>query len=493
MIIQLLSLICVIRINPILCFDCETKHFNNPNGGYISSPNFPEANPDGPFNCTYIITNTNGGLVLLEFTDDITHRQFSSDYGCRERLSFSERNSESGEVYYITFRCYLSIVLNGNYQASTLFDTLIVKYEVTDTNLLGIPGFKARYYMVERDEFLFYQIDRYRRGRHEFFKVPYRWKPKGDLSSNPDDNRQILYSAVASAAPNHHVSLDFENINEDMGDNSVIEVHDGMTSESPLIARWTVGSDVRTVFSTAEYLYFSIRLEYDQSFTFSYVSFLTTGGDCPDGYYKCATNDRCIGTSGVCDGYNHCGDNSDEIHPSLNCSKVYPCLNGGSPWTDFGGQSSCSNCKDGYVGRFCEYGTKVAPASCKLDCKNGGTCERYVCRCRDGYIGVLCELRDENYIPPPTPPPFRLSKKVKTFLIIFIPVLVFFFIVGGGTLYLARRMSHRRSSYTPPMVTVPAVTYDGNCQTVTTVGVSDNPPNYDDAVRNVDCSDNANI
>ncbi|XP_077978383.1 uncharacterized protein LOC144433865 [Glandiceps talaboti] len=114
-------------------------------------------------------------------------------------------------------------------------------------------------------------------------------------------------------------------------------------------------------------------------------------GVCKDGYYRCVGSDRCIGISAVCDGYNHCGDNSDEIHSGLNCTLKdqcegeFSCRHGSVCKFEY--DSLICMCGYGYRGERCEYSVQ----GCSMECLNGGTCIAHVCNCADDYYGDRCQ------------------------------------------------------------------------------------------------------
>ncbi|XP_077982362.1 uncharacterized protein LOC144437309 [Glandiceps talaboti] len=369
-------------------YECGTHYFDAEIGGYIQSPNFPQPYPDGPYNCTYIITNKNGGNVKLEFSDCISHYMFSYQYYCREHLWIYERDEN---VTDHTLEGYCASFLPIFHRSTT--NTIVVRFEITQTNLFKLPGFKAKYSSIPRDadSSNWYEtgyIDSYGR---DFYDKPYLlhpWRTENLTSVDID---------VIKAAPGHRIALVIGPFHEETGD-IIMEVRDGLTSESPLIQRWTSVPNVTTVFTRqSEYLYYSLRMNESQSVPISYVSFITTSGPCPIGYYKCASNNMCIGTSAVCDGYNHCGDNSDEVHPSLNCSLPITCE---YPFPCYNDAWSCSlsypgvycSCKHGYKGDKCEY--KVE--GCPFSCLNGGKCIQYACDCgQTNRHGDLCELEYE--------------------------------------------------------------------------------------------------
>ncbi|XP_070559650.1 uncharacterized protein [Ptychodera flava] len=371
--------------NCVYSYECEMIHIHGGNDGYITSPNFPEAFPDGPYNCTYMIMNLGGG-VLMEFTDFLSHEQYnSSEYKCRERLLvYADGNLRSDNVAQ-------SCASTLTYFAS-IGDTIILIYEVTSVNLFGISGFKAKYSMMSSDQT---QLKgQTSSGLVSRYVRPYQ---PGDLSFYmTDPSLTYTVTRVVETTPGHRIAYSFDQFPDDI-DTFTIEVRDGKTSESPLIAQWSDATDVTNVYSDSNALYirFNVDLLAFQPFLpGSYVSFVpVTNRICPDGYYKCTIGNRCIGVSALCDEYDHCGDNSDESSPDLSCLQkedcdgVFQCRNGGvcHPEFDF-----CS-CENGFQGERCEFSME----GCPIECMNGGSCSAHVCQCDVGYYGEQCQYEHE--------------------------------------------------------------------------------------------------
>ncbi|XP_070558949.1 uncharacterized protein [Ptychodera flava] len=206
------------------------------------------------------------------------------------------------------------------------------------------------------------------------------------------ENKTTINVDVVKAAPGHQLSLAPPRVPDHNITHPIsLEIRDGITSQAPLLRQVTNLTDLTTVFSTSGYLHITLTMDslyHDYSDT--WVSILRSRQRCPTGYYKCASSDVCVGISAVCDGYDHCGDNSDEIHSSLNCSKNGQCSSG----PPYGCLSERADCYDSYrykVFCYCEYGysgdkCEYEIQGCDWQCQHDGTCIDYIDVTVDLYL-----------------------------------------------------------------------------------------------------------
>ncbi|XP_070559716.1 uncharacterized protein [Ptychodera flava] len=452
---------------------CQTVEAIAEDGGAIMAPNFPDPYPDGPYNCTYVITSNNGSGVLLELTDVLPQYQLNLRRSCGQTIFIYERRGNGVDTQINSV--YSSF--HEMYHASTT-DTMVIRYEVQCPNLFQLSGFKAKYSAISIYEAT--NLGEYHTGSVVFETYPVDINIGGYEEYGGGINKTYKTVRVIKAAPDHIVAFAFGHFRNTTGD-IILEVRDGMTSESPLLELWTDPMEAKTVFSSSNYLYFVVTMK-GYNIPKSYVSALPSTGPCPVGYYKCATTDYCVGISSVCDGYNHCDDYSDEVYPSLNCinpdtcgQHPFPCVNGTCVGDDY--YPRCA-CQSGYRGFRCEYKIEGCPA-----CLNGGTCKDYWCYCPYAYRGYTCEI--ERECDPPCqnggtcdlsssynlchcPPGFygrsceneesnrdksdenSKGKNIKVFLSIFLPILGVFIIGSVLVLCLARKQSKSRGSLNIP-------------------------------------------
>ncbi|CAG5135703.1 unnamed protein product, partial [Candidula unifasciata] len=110
------------------------------------------------------------------------------------------------------------------------------------------------------------------------------------------------------------------------GRKNSLEIRKGVSSEAPLLARYTARNltDISLAYTSQEGLYLRLRGGYYStdklSFTYTAVKNVTGDGEgCPGYFDFLCRNLLCIDQELMCDGVDHCGDNSDE-HPSVDCS-----------------------------------------------------------------------------------------------------------------------------------------------------------------------------
>ncbi|CAL1538167.1 unnamed protein product, partial [Lymnaea stagnalis] len=109
------------------------------------------------------------------------------------------------------------------------------------------------------------------------------------------------------------------------GKKNTLEIRNGVSSEAPLIARYTARNltDIPASITSQLGLYIRLRggfFSTDKlSFMYTAVKNVTEDGNgCPGFYFLCR-NLLCIDNDLTCDSVDHCGDGSDE-RPTLDCS-----------------------------------------------------------------------------------------------------------------------------------------------------------------------------
>ena len=211
---------------------------------------------------------------------------------------------------------------------------------------------------------------------------------------------------------NHRVLVGIQEMFvHDNGEDS-LEIRDGPTSEGALLVhlRSPVAiSDTHHYQSRSDTIYVRLRaqLYYNDKVIGTFVAATNSddAGNCPDGYFRCQHGD-CIVGNVVCDGFDHCGDQSDEkgchVTPTISNPDPAPgepfdcsqCRNGATCVPDL---NMCS-CPEGYSGSYCE--NPDERFECE-ECQNGATCTvsdngRVGCICPPGYYGTYCELLEER-------------------------------------------------------------------------------------------------
>ncbi|KAK0049797.1 hypothetical protein Bpfe_020818, partial [Biomphalaria pfeifferi] len=110
------------------------------------------------------------------------------------------------------------------------------------------------------------------------------------------------------------------------GKRNNLEIRNGVTSEAPLVARYTARNltDIPSPIWSRTGLYIRLRGGFFRtdklSFTFTAVKNVTGDGEgCPGYFDFLCRNLLCIDQELLCDGLDHCGDGSDES-PAVDCS-----------------------------------------------------------------------------------------------------------------------------------------------------------------------------
>ncbi|GFO30443.1 low-density lipoprotein receptor-related protein [Plakobranchus ocellatus] len=105
-----------------------------------------------------------------------------------------------------------------------------------------------------------------------------------------------------------------------------LEIRRGVTSQAPLLARYTAKNvtDINVTFVSTSGLYIRLRGGFYStdklSFLFTAVKNVTKGGNgCPGYFDFMCENLYCIEHNLVCDGVDHCSDGSDEA-PAVDCT-----------------------------------------------------------------------------------------------------------------------------------------------------------------------------
>ena len=73
----------------------------------------------------------------------------------------------------------------------------------------------------------------------------------------------------------------------------------------------TIGCNGKKIELMYKYYLYYYKNEYHNTTTYR-LCFIMLLGECPMNHFNC-TNNRCVSHSGVCNGHNDCGDNSDEV------------------------------------------------------------------------------------------------------------------------------------------------------------------------------------
>ncbi|XP_077868616.1 uncharacterized protein LOC144359236 [Saccoglossus kowalevskii] len=203
-----------------------------------------------------------------------------------------------------------------------------VTFQVTDENLYELPGFRAKYYMVSSNYSLMFQLN----GTIDMTVSPYQKRNHNyDVILPPEENYTSTIIRLVKSFPGFQVAWSFSGLEQ-----------------------WA-------------------------------------SHPCPVGFFQCVQSGYCIGSSAVCDGTDHCGDNSDETAPYCGndlidtCYGDLPCI---GDQVSYECEYDYCFCKLGYEGRKCEYRN----FGCKFLCQNGGNCSGYACECPTGSHGDKCEI-----------------------------------------------------------------------------------------------------
>ncbi|XP_070559858.1 uncharacterized protein [Ptychodera flava] len=315
----------------------------------LTSPNFPEAFPDGEYNCTYFIRNVAGGALKLVFTDFLLEA-FSHDPGeCGNRIVFEDSTGHT-----------LQFCGNGRPPAMKSFSDTIVFRFMALGNEAKAAGFRL-------------SVN---------FDNSHIWpdRPLVESDIKQDTAGCLAFIGTYGTRGNHvditwivvgpkgsKVSLRIDNLTLEYADDShnALYILDGVTSVSRTIASLNIGDfrrDPGSVYdsrSNAMYIRLTCRIAEQDMLIATYVDYVNVDpyrGECPQhegvNFFKCL-NTRCIDESLVCDNKDHCFDNSDEIGCEMNCR-----YNGG--------------------------------------CTNGGTCDNTTgrCDCIPGFYGDRCDIHD---------------------------------------------------------------------------------------------------
>ncbi|XP_077869440.1 uncharacterized protein LOC102807984 [Saccoglossus kowalevskii] len=386
----------------------------------ITSPNFPEPYPtDDEFDCTYHIQNVAGGHVRLIFDDFLLS---SGDFITIRDEWFSRFEFTEDERPF-------SIVSRNSF--------LIVKFK-SKGNSNKATGYKARYTFTE---------DRLDWSEKPFVRQSVLAHPSSIFIASNPCQRPIHtdYIWILRGFEDMGLAIGIEEMffhaDENGRGGTTLQIHDGPTSEAPLIAEIRrPGADFQQhrSISRSSTVYVRLRSEMyhgDKLLgTFASITQPDDTGRCPDDFFRC-DDGSCIYHDVVCDGLNQCGDHSDEneckdkeqttpSHESYcdrcvhhrqcfedrmlcDCEDGYhgnycqyeddlvytcdQCQNGAHCRINIDGSLECQ-CQRGYYGTYCEY---LQEDKCRFECYNGKCTDEGECKCHKGYYGNMCENEEE--------------------------------------------------------------------------------------------------
>ncbi|XP_072026468.1 uncharacterized protein [Amphiura filiformis] len=404
----MIVIVCVIVIGfifNVISQDCGQLYFNgtfttHPDGGIIRMPELLSSDlislTDIPHTCTFILRNLNTkGQIKLLFDDFLMYGGNATSPTCDWPINQDQLEIYDGEhskALPLFDSCFTrhkrppALMSSGN--------TMRIEYQHWG-RFPGYPAFKVHYYFVDepiwRDKPNVETYTRFENGDSSLSRV-----------LSVDLALDVVWLLVAP--PTNHVFLRLETVQfhgVSWDPNISFQVHDGLTSDSQLVHKFSKISTFSTlsISSSKNALYLrwqSIPLNSGSLTVAGLYVFYT---DIVDGKvedcegFACELTRRCIPSLYECDTIDHCGDNADENYCQACDENVY-CFNGGVCVPKSAGDYQCK-CQQGYSGKFCEKDESECPDTY---CNNGGDCRLipnthdFSCHCRHGYTGTQCQI-----------------------------------------------------------------------------------------------------
>ncbi|XP_072026838.1 uncharacterized protein [Amphiura filiformis] len=355
---------------------------------------------------TYLLRHLNStGHIRLAF-DDFFLDSSSLSEDCNGAQSFIRILDGGQSETYCSYHRPPSLISYTNHIKVEFHVIRDQKYQTKynkDQPVKTYGVFKANYAFVSEEEYRRF----YRRLSERCDELTTLQVAKsGFIFANvmDEDIPCVDYIWYIKSQEKQHILLNFLAVQ--MDSLSFMEVYDGLSSDSPLLAKISINQSFHQ-FVISSQSYVSIRWKGIPSDK-DRITILYTNVDkwdkqvnCVDNSFPCPKDGKCISRDYMCDGNVNCSDGSDEDerfchNPALLAGCA--CRNGAT--CQLVGTNFKCKCPDNYSGENCEdYMERrkhVQAVISRCNCKNGGTCTPtssgfgFVCNCPPGYGGYDC-------------------------------------------------------------------------------------------------------